>query len=164
MTTNGYARDYRDRMNVRDLEVGQTLIETSSYGYGTHHTFTEWTIAKITTTRLVLERNAFNSTPANPVKATLRMLLENSKYAGSSKGTVKTTAEGDSSRHNSHILYTADDTALASLRDLNVTLDITRAATAAAEKVSFRHGMTVENATAAIEALQAFIAHANKES
>lgn len=157
MTTNNYPTPGTRRMNTADLTVGQTLVQTHSYGYGSHYSFTDWTVAKILKTRLVLSRDILNEEGEVIRTIEFRLVVTYSKRWPYSNGEVTTHLEGESNNYGRGVtLFTADDPALQGLRDMNEFQKIVRTANEAAEKATSKL-MSVKDAQEAIDALQAFI-------
>jgi len=115
-----------ERLNVADLEVGQTLIRVnrpeSRFGTLTGKFSTEeYTVVKVLKTRLVLESKEVR--PAlrpglEPKKHEIRLLVESSKWS-IRNGEVTATKEGDSGHYNvtSYDFATVDEPVIEQLRN-----------------------------------------------
>lgn len=123
MSTNFYTHNRKNvAMNVKDLEVGQTLVRIyrPKMHWGTplgEFKTAEYKVKAILKTRLVLESVEVGEVLGK--KHQLRMLLETSKYSTWIAGNVKTDREGDTHSWSREPieLATADDPVIEELRE-----------------------------------------------
>lgn len=145
------------RLNVKDIAVGDTLIRADwDYNPG-RWSETAYTVTKVLKTRLVIQRTDGVTGRMHEI----RILVDNSNW-DHSRGDVSNNYEGMSEwSRTRYYMFTPDDLELTRLRadtkSAAETSRVTNAARAAAEHFTVRGEHTVENALAAIAALQAFI-------
>lgn len=153
---NSYSHTQAGKLIAADLNVGDTLIRADWNYNNPAITETEWTVAKVLKSRLVLTRTRHDG-----VLVTVRVLVTNSKSYTYRNGEVETSLEGDgdSWRRSSFYLFTPDEPQLADIRSAIAIAKDQRDAKNAAHRALevFKSSMSIENAEATIVALQAFI-------
>jgi hypothetical protein len=156
-----------NQLTILDVEPGQQLIltSTSSYGYNDiarKVTTRVLTVKKVLKTRLVCEDKAGRE---------YRFIVEFSKTYTARNGWVSTDLEGERDRDSWHynrdhrILWTTDD---AGLTEYLAKIDAHNREVQARDEArkaldTFKASLNVENAEAAIAALQQYVATQKKE-
>jgi len=154
-------RDQYKELNTRDLAVGDKLIHVRSTGGSWNSPITrteqEVTVTKILASRLVVTNAAGHA---------YRVLVQNSKTYNYGNGRVSSDLEGNSTSYSrdAFLLYTPEDPFLIRARITNAEHNLKHGARMTARRAAetFYQTTTIENAEAAIVALQAYIL-ANKE-
>lgn len=139
-------------LNIEDIEPADKLIYVRWAGHHTIRTELEVTVVKVLKTRLVVML---------PNGREERVLVEAGKYAYSSLGNVTTRTEGQSEwNRDAFELYTPDEPLLITSRADFEAKEAGRKARMDADNAinKFSNGHNVENAQAAIVALQKWIA------
>lgn len=145
-------------LTVNDVAEGDKLVRLvergGNWGSRVEYSLVEMVVVKVLKTRVVVKDTATDRE--------YRVMVESGKYMSSRHGEITTRIEGHSASYNapSIQLATPDDAGLleriATIKERNAAIEVKQEAAKALE--TFKASMTVENAEATIEALQAWIA------